>query len=90
MYERGILFLKDKHRLLVLKQDHDKKLPYCFSYDANEVYCDDFGEIRCMKCMEDVRYQFDKESFGTMYCIHCDKAKGNFRRIGYGTYIKEK
>ncbi len=84
------IYFKDKARLVVIKQDPKEENPYIFNYDGHECYVNNLGQICCMKCLTELRYQFDKENSGTMWCTLCEAMKGTFRRVGYATRIKEK
>jgi hypothetical protein len=76
------MYYKDKNKLVVIRKDYNDK-HYAYTYDAREVYEDNSGVIRCLKCMGEVNRMYKGDTQGTVYCKGCGDNKGTFHSNGF-------
>lgn len=76
------MYYKDRNKLIVIQKDFDNKF-YAYTYDQKEVYEDNNGAIRCIKCMTEINRMHKSDMQGTVYCKGCGDNKGNFQSNGF-------
>ena len=76
------MYYKDKNKLVVVQKDFNDKF-YAYTYDGREVYEDNEGVIRCLKCMTEINRMFKGDTQGTAYCKGCGDNKGAFHSNGF-------
>ncbi len=76
------MYYRDRNKLVVVQKDFNDKF-YAYTYNTREVYEDNEGTIRCLKCMGEINRMFSSEAQGTVYCRGCGDNRGSFRSNGF-------